>query len=349
MSTNAPSVPRCIIWSICAPPSSSARPSPRSRSGQADPRAQAYASGDRLRPQALSAHLRTAGASCRLSLGTAGPRRRGRRHPVAAPEGTCFNYQQMSEEQSFEVDPAELGIAQSVRAVPLPEDLPQTTRPGDEIAVAVDVPATARAAAQAGFAALEGAGSHLRQPGVRGGADPLASRAGRLDGRSPRIVSATFWTPARPRNGCAEEKAMDKPFVAVAATDAIASGKFLKVVIDDQAYIVANVDGGFMPSRTTAATRTIPSPTAASTAIGSNARCTGAASASRPASRWTSRRTSRSGPIAWSSPRIASGSTRAGQTQPRLRLTGAAREQPHRRRPCRGGHMRMRLGGSTSS
>jgi anthranilate phosphoribosyltransferase len=76
--------------------------------------------------------------------------------PSLRQKGTCFNYRQMSEEQSFEVDPAELGIVQSVRAVPLPEDLPQTTRPGDEIAVAVDVPATARAAAQAGFAALEG-------------------------------------------------------------------------------------------------------------------------------------------------------------------------------------------------
>ncbi|WP_295403080.1 anthranilate phosphoribosyltransferase [uncultured Thiocystis sp.] len=76
--------------------------------------------------------------------------------PSLRQKGTCFNYQHHSEEQSFEIDPAELGIAQSVRAVPLPEDLPQTTRPGDEIAVAVDVPATARAAAEAGMAALNG-------------------------------------------------------------------------------------------------------------------------------------------------------------------------------------------------
>ena len=38
----------------------------------------------------------------------------------------------------------------------LPPDLPQTTRPGDDIAIAVDVPATARAAARAGLAALAG-------------------------------------------------------------------------------------------------------------------------------------------------------------------------------------------------
>jgi anthranilate phosphoribosyltransferase len=43
-----------------------------------------------------------------------------------------------------------------VRSVPLPDDLPTTSRPGDDIAVAVDVQATAKAAAQAGLAALEG-------------------------------------------------------------------------------------------------------------------------------------------------------------------------------------------------
>lgn len=38
---------------------------------------------------------------------------------------------------------------------------------------------------------------------------------------------------------------MEKPYVAVAGTDAIAPGKFLKVVVDNQAFIVANVDGRF--------------------------------------------------------------------------------------------------------
>lgn len=76
--------------------------------------------------------------------------------PSLRQKGVCFNYQRMGEEQSFDIDPATLAIEQSVRAVPLPEDLPTSSRPGDEIAVAVDVPATARAAAQAGMAALEG-------------------------------------------------------------------------------------------------------------------------------------------------------------------------------------------------
>jgi anthranilate phosphoribosyltransferase len=77
--------------------------------------------------------------------------------PSLRQAGTCFNYQRMAEEQSFDIDPTALGIEQPVRAVPLPEDLPQTARPGDDIAVAVDVPATARAAAAAGMAALSGA------------------------------------------------------------------------------------------------------------------------------------------------------------------------------------------------
>lgn len=77
--------------------------------------------------------------------------------PSLRQQGVCFSYQHHSEEQSFEIDPTALGIEQTVRAVPLPEDLPQTTRPGDEIAIMVDVEATAQAAAEAGLAALDGA------------------------------------------------------------------------------------------------------------------------------------------------------------------------------------------------
>ena len=76
--------------------------------------------------------------------------------PSLRQTGVCFNYQHMGEEQSFDIDPEALGIEQNVRAVPLPEDLPTTNRPGDDIAVAVDVRATAEASARAGVAALEG-------------------------------------------------------------------------------------------------------------------------------------------------------------------------------------------------
>jgi len=77
--------------------------------------------------------------------------------PSLRQQGVCFSYQHHSEEQSFEIDPTALGIEQTVRAAPLPEALPQTSRPGDEIAIMVDVDATAQAAAESGLAALEGA------------------------------------------------------------------------------------------------------------------------------------------------------------------------------------------------
>ncbi len=77
--------------------------------------------------------------------------------PSLRQNGVCFNYQHFAEEQSFDIDPVALGIEQNVRSVPLPDDLPTTSRPGDDIAVAVDLPATAEAAARAGAAALEDA------------------------------------------------------------------------------------------------------------------------------------------------------------------------------------------------
>ncbi|WPL16230.1 Anthranilate phosphoribosyltransferase [Thiorhodovibrio winogradskyi] len=76
--------------------------------------------------------------------------------PSLRQAGVCFNYQQMGEEQSFDINPTALGIEQSARAVPLPDDLPTTNRPGDDIAIAVDVRATAAAAAEAGRRALAG-------------------------------------------------------------------------------------------------------------------------------------------------------------------------------------------------
>ncbi|AGA91415.1 anthranilate phosphoribosyltransferase [Thioflavicoccus mobilis 8321] len=77
--------------------------------------------------------------------------------PSLRQAGVCVGYQHKGEEQTFDIDPPALGIEQVVRSVPLPDELPQTTRPGDEIAVAVDVGATAQAAAHAGLAALGGA------------------------------------------------------------------------------------------------------------------------------------------------------------------------------------------------
>lgn len=76
--------------------------------------------------------------------------------PSLRQTGVCYNYHHHAEEQAFEIDPLALGIEQPERAVPLPDNLPQKLRPGDDIAVAVDVIATAQAAAAVGMAALAG-------------------------------------------------------------------------------------------------------------------------------------------------------------------------------------------------
>jgi anthranilate phosphoribosyltransferase len=65
-------------------------------------------------------------------------------------------YQDRDEEVEMDVDPAALGINQAARAVPLPDELPKSERDGDEVAIMVDVQATAQAAAEAGLAALAG-------------------------------------------------------------------------------------------------------------------------------------------------------------------------------------------------
>lgn len=76
--------------------------------------------------------------------------------PSLRQPGKYFSYLDRGAEQDTDIDPSEVGISQSVRAVPLPEDLPKTTSGADEIAIAVDIAATAKAAADAGMEALNG-------------------------------------------------------------------------------------------------------------------------------------------------------------------------------------------------
>ncbi len=76
--------------------------------------------------------------------------------PSLRQEGKYFSYHDMGEEIEVEIDPSMVGIEQTVRAVPLPEELPKAKRPGDEIAIAVDIKDAAIAAAEAGMAALNG-------------------------------------------------------------------------------------------------------------------------------------------------------------------------------------------------
>jgi len=70
--------------------------------------------------------------------------------------GKYFAYHDMGEEQPVDIDPSSIGIQQEVRAVPLPDNLPDATQTVDEVALTVNVEAAARAAADAGMAALRG-------------------------------------------------------------------------------------------------------------------------------------------------------------------------------------------------
>jgi anthranilate phosphoribosyltransferase len=76
--------------------------------------------------------------------------------PSLRQAGKVWVYQDRGEEVETDIDPLALGIEQAVRSVPLPDDLPKSERAGDEVAIMVDVEATAEAAAKAGLAALKG-------------------------------------------------------------------------------------------------------------------------------------------------------------------------------------------------
>lgn len=92
--------------------------------------------------------------------------------PSLRQTGKFVFYKDMGEEQSVEVDPGDLGIDQSVRAAPIPEGLPPAGG-HDEIGMDVDAGAVAKAAAEAGIAALQGAPGAIRDALVYGGAAVL--------------------------------------------------------------------------------------------------------------------------------------------------------------------------------
>ncbi len=75
--------------------------------------------------------------------------------PSLRQPGKASRYENHGEEYEIDLDPVSIGIEQTARAVPLPDDLPKTER-ADEVAIAVDIAATARAAAAAGMSALRG-------------------------------------------------------------------------------------------------------------------------------------------------------------------------------------------------
>lgn len=79
--------------------------------------------------------------------------------PSLRQAGRCVFYHDRGEEQVLDMDPGAMGIQETVRAAPLPDDLPKAARPGDEIAIAVDMGALAEATVKAGRDALRGGGS----------------------------------------------------------------------------------------------------------------------------------------------------------------------------------------------
>ena len=75
--------------------------------------------------------------------------------PSLRQVGRYFQYLERGPESEVAIDPVALGIQQDVRAVPLPGSV-ATAEGEDEIVAAIDIHATARAAAEAGLLALKG-------------------------------------------------------------------------------------------------------------------------------------------------------------------------------------------------
>jgi len=90
--------------------------------------------------------------------------------PSLRQVGKYFYYHDGGEEQAVDIDPASIGIRQDVRAVPLPDDLPAAGQGADDVALTINVQAAAKAAAEAGLAALKGEKGAVYDSLVYGGA-----------------------------------------------------------------------------------------------------------------------------------------------------------------------------------
>jgi hypothetical protein len=89
--------------------------------------------------------------------------------PSLRQAGRYFHYHGMGPESEVAIEPATLGIQQEVRAVPLPGSV-AGAEGEDEIVAAIDIDATARAAAEAGILALQGTKGAFYDALVLGGA-----------------------------------------------------------------------------------------------------------------------------------------------------------------------------------
>ena len=76
--------------------------------------------------------------------------------PSLKQESRLFEYHGDGEMQLRELDPAGCGLKQSVRAVPLPDDLPPATVKSDDIGASLDIDSMAEATAEVGIRTLQG-------------------------------------------------------------------------------------------------------------------------------------------------------------------------------------------------
>ncbi len=76
--------------------------------------------------------------------------------PSLRQTGKIWRVRANAEEEEVDIKPEALGIAQALRAVPLPEHLPGYRKKTDGVAIGVDAEAVAQEAARAGIEALEG-------------------------------------------------------------------------------------------------------------------------------------------------------------------------------------------------
>jgi anthranilate phosphoribosyltransferase len=76
--------------------------------------------------------------------------------PSLRQTGKIWHYHAKGDEKEVDIKPETLGIAQELRAVPLPENLPGYRKKTDGVASGVDASAIAAQAARAGIDALEG-------------------------------------------------------------------------------------------------------------------------------------------------------------------------------------------------
>ena len=90
--------------------------------------------------------------------------------PSLRQTGKVFHYHDRGEEQSMEFAPADLGIDQPVRAPQIPGELGGEAGEGDAVAATLDTAAVAKAAAEAGMAALAGQPGPTRDSLVCGAA-----------------------------------------------------------------------------------------------------------------------------------------------------------------------------------